>query len=536
MDDLGNEQNRFGSAGFCTESQIKRAGLFEQQAGSLFVGFCGLRPMFYNGDGGILLTAGARGGKLRDILGYSICAGIHTQSMLILDPKGELAAISQDQTGDGKHCIYWNPSALHGLPQMRLNPVDYLRIESLSLISDVKVLCENLIPPTGDKRSDFFEGRAREFLEAIILTLVRKYGQLTLGDLYRAVNLIPGGGDRWLDFAWEMNQAGFEISVRIEEEIANAQRDSSSTGYQGILGEIFKALSCLSDPTLLDSVSGPFDCSLEEFCNSAQRAQLYLMPPAEFIKPWAPVIKAFFVAGMIYKSRKPDAPRQTWILDECAQLGGFPLVTQLFTYGAGIGIRPMAVFQSVFQMNELGKNAGNIITSSAQARLYFAVRDIDTATTISRMLGVQTLEFDDELAQARARHAKHQAVQSLLTGGDPFMAGLSVSHHRKEAEHRTKQQRLLRTPDEVLRTPSDRLYLFADELSLPHFGHRAPYYEQHFMSDGRFHPNPYHPPTDRVRVKTRWGHVWRNVRREPVPRAYADYPQYRSGFWSRVET
>ncbi len=418
---------------------------------------------------------------------------------------------------------------MHELERARM----YVRIDSPSLISDVKVLCQNLIPPTTNKNSDYFEGRAREFLEGIILTLVRMHGVLTLGQLYSTVNLIPGGGDKWLDFAFEMSQAGFEVSARIEEEIANARQDSSSTGYQGIVGELFKALSCLSDPTLLRAVSPPFDFSLAQLCVHGRSTQLYIMPPAEFIAPWAPVIKALFVAGMIYKARQPQTPRQTWILDECAQLGGFPLVTQLFTYGAGIGIRPWAVFQSTYQMDQLGPKAGNIITSSAQVRSYFTIRDIETATTVSRMLGVQTLQYDDELAQARARHAKHQALQSMMSGGDPFMAGMSVAHYRREAEHRTKQQRLLRTPDEIMHTPNDKQYIFIDNLARPLYADRKPYYEQEFMA-GRFHPNPYHPPETRVRVKTRWGHRWLEVRRENVPAQYADYPQYCSGVWSCV--
>lgn len=534
MDFLDNESNRFGSAAFSEGADVRRAGLFEQKPGALLIGFWGKRPIFYDGDGGLLLTAGARGGKLKDVLAYNLCAGIHSPSMLVLDMKGELAAISQDQTPDRKHCIYWNPAGLHGLPQMRINPVDFIRADCPRRVPNTKLLCLNLVPPTRRSNADYFEGRAREFLEGISLTIVKRDGVLTLGALYKAVNLIPGGGDAWLDFAFEMNHAGFEISSRIEEEIANARVDGASTGYQGILGEVFKALSCLSDPVLLDAVSPPFDYSLEQFCTGSRPTNLYIMPPAEFIEPWAPVIKAFFVAGMVYKSRYPQAPRQTWILDECAQLGGFPLVTKLFTYGAGIGIRPWAIFQSVYQMDQLGQNAGNIITSSAQVRSYFAVRDIETATTVSRMLGAQTLEYDDEMLQARARHAKHRAMQTLLGGGDPFMAGLDVMHHRREAEHRTKQHRLLRTPDEVMHAPKDKQFIFMDDLPKPLYADRKAYFEQAFMA-GRYHPNHYHPPLDRVRVKTRWGHAWRSVRREAVPERYADYPQYQSGFWSRID-
>ncbi len=528
-----NEIDRFGSAAFADQRDIARAGLLKQMPHSLFIGFFHGRPLWYSGMGGLLLTAGARSGKLRDVLGYNLCSGIHAPSMLILDMKGELAAISRDQTPDAKFCIYWNPAGLHGLPRHRINPVDYIRLDSPTLVSDVKVFCENMIPLSGSATGAYFEQRGQEFLEALILTLVKVNGVLTLPALYHAINLIPGGGESWLDFAFEMHDSGIPIAVRIEEEIA-ASRDTAGNGFQGIIGEIFKAFACLSDPALMDSVSPPFTASLGQMCESAQAYQTYLMPPAEFIGPWGPVIKAMFVAGMVYKSRAPSAPMQTWVLDECAQLGRFPLAVKLFTYGAGIGIRPWAVFQSTYQMNALGPSAGNIMTSSAALRSYFAVRDIDSASAVSRMLGAETLEYDDQLMQGRARHAKQQAMQALLSGGDPFRAGLEYAHHKQAAQMRTKQHRLLRTPDEVMNEAPDKQFIFADGLEHPIYAERAAYYDQRLMT-GRFHPNPYHPPADSVRVRTRFGHRWRRVITEPVPQSFAHYPQYGDGTWSRVE-
>jgi len=337
MNYFDNEASRFGSASFANEQEIARAGMFTQTNDSVFVGFIGDKPIFYSGAGGMLLTAGARGGKLATVLGYNLCHGIaRTSTFVVLDMKGELAAISQDQTPDDKYCIYWNPLALHGMAQHRINPVDYIRADSNTLVSDVKVFCENMITRSGGENGQYFVGRAREFLEGIILTLVKLHGDLTLPILYHTINLIPGNSEAWVDFAWEMNQSGFPISVRIEEEIAQAREgDGNAGGFKGILGEIFRAFSSLSDPTLMNAVSPPFDFSFRSLCDSQQTYQVYLMPPAEFVQSWAPVLKAMFVAGMVYKSRNPQAPRQTWILDECAQLGVFPLVTKLFTYGAG---------------------------------------------------------------------------------------------------------------------------------------------------------------------------------------------------------
>ncbi|NKB59157.1 MAG: TraM recognition domain-containing protein [Alphaproteobacteria bacterium] len=429
---MSNEEHRFGSAKFASATDLARAGMFKQKPNSLLVGFWGNRPLWYSGQGGLLLTAGGRGGKLATILGYNICSGIYRQTLLALDMKGELAAISQDQTPDKKFCIYWNPAALHGLPQNRINPVDYIRADSPSLVSDVKVFCENIIVMTGEKNAGYFIGRAREFVEAIALALVEKNGVLTLPDLYHAINLIPVGGDAWLDFAFEMSESQFEIARRVEAEIAASRDNDTGDGFKGILGEIFKAFACLSDPTLMESVSPPYDFSLSQLCESDQAYQFYMMPPAEFIQAWGPVIKSMFVAAMIYKSRSPSSPQQTWIIDECAQLGAFPLAVKLYTYGAGIGIRPWCVFQSTYQMRALAPDAENIVTSSAALRSYFSIRDLASAQTISAMMGDETLEFTDEFKQASARHAQQKALRALLDGGDPYKVGRSTPITQKK--------------------------------------------------------------------------------------------------------
>lgn len=528
----GGAHSRFGTARTSHVRDFASAGMFAQNQTSLMVGFIGKRMVTYSGPGGAILVAGARAGKLRDCLGFSVCSGMHPGTMLILDVKGELAAISLDQTPDRKHCIYWNPRGLHGLLRHRINPVGYIHADSPTLHADVKIFVENMIPLSGSAQSEFFELRAREFLEGICLTAARLHGELTFPDLYRIINLIPGGGDAWLDFAYEMHRSGITLSQRIEEEIAEA-RDDAGGGFRGIIGELFKSIAALSDPELMASVSPPFDFDLADLCSSDQRTNLYLMPPAEMIEAWSPVIKSICVAAMIHKSRSPSAPRQTWVIDEAAQLKKFPLLVSLYSIGAGIGIRPLAVFQSSYQMKALGPDADNIITASAALRCYFGVRDVETATTVSRMGGTQTYAYTDPEQMLRAEHARRQAAHAMLNGQDPVAAALQARHQQAEAALPRVQQRSLMTPDEVM-TMRGKAIIFADGLPGPGLVDRRPYYEQRFMA-GRYHSNPYHPPLDRVRVKTLFGHAWKRVIREPVPAAFAAYPQYQDGFWSRIE-
>lgn len=530
---LSNAGKPFGSARFAGPEEAARAGLFTRQPHSLLVGFFAGRPLWYSGMAGAVCIAGARTGKLSTLLGYNLCWGIHTPTMLVLDIKhGELAAVSRWQVPDGKFCIYWNPSALHGLRASRINPVDYVHIKSRTLVSDVKVFAENVIPPSGSPQGRYFEGRAREFLEAAALTLVRLNGVMTLPDLYRVINLMVAGGDAWLNFAFEMSESGFDIAERIEEEIAEARNDSSG-GFKGVLGELTGAFSCLSDPVLRDSVSPPFDFSLSQLCESDQTYQLYLMPDSAFVEAWAAVIKAFFVGAQIYKSRAPSAPRQTWVLDECGQLGGFPLVVKLFTRDAGTGIRPWAFFQNTKQMKALHPEGESLILSSAGLQSWFGIRDEPTAATLSRMIGHETLAYVDEHRREAARHAQRKAAQAIFCGGNPVGAALELAHHARMASLPVIKGRPLRTPDELLGMPHDRQVIYTDGLSHPLWAERHAYYDQPSMA-GRYHPNPHHPPLDRVRVRTARGTAWRPVIVEPVPRRFAHFPQYASGLWSRI--
>lgn len=330
-----------------------------------------------------------------------------------------------------------------------------------------------------------------------------------------------------------MHESRFPDARRVKAEIAHARQDSAG-GYLGILGEMMRAFACLSDPVLRASVSPPFTASLGDLCRDAPACQLYLMPPAELIATWAPVLKALITAGLVHKSRAPAAPRQTWILDECAQLGVFPLIIKLFTYGAGIGIRPWAVFQSVQQMRALGPNADSIIASSAACKAFFGVRDLDSATMLSRTLGQETLAFHDPRQRAQAVRTRDRAARALLSGGDMLHIADELAFLSLYADTPQLKPRPLMGPDEVLNLGPTKQLLMVDGLPAPLLAGRAPYFEQRFMA-GRFHPSPYHPPASKVRVKTRLGHAWRRVVTAPVPPAFQAYPQYAGGVLSHIE-
>lgn len=281
------------------------------------------------------------------------------------------------------------------------------------------------------------------------------------------------------------------------------------------------------------SVSPPFDFSFADLCKSDQTYNVYLMPDSNFVEVWSAIIKSMFVAAQIYKARNPSAPRQTWVLDELGHLGKFPLAMKAFTRDAGTGIRPWGVFQSLKQMKALAPDGDTILPASAALQTWFGIRDEGTASHLSRMIGNETLRYEDTRAMANATHARMKMIQSVMRGGNPFQAAVELAHQTRMASIPKTVGRPLRTTDEILGMPDDKMVVFADGLSNPLWADRKAYYDQPQMA-GRFHPNPFFPPDTHVQVMTPRGRGWRPVITEAVPRQFAHYPQYQDGTWSRI--
>ena len=528
-----NEFNRYGSARPATEEEIRKAGYFERTPNSVFMGFAYGKPLFGNIPSSFYLQAGSRAGKMAYLVAWTICEGLYANTAIIIDPKFEIADISLSQVSGKKYCIYWNPTKAAPFPSHRINPVDFLRYDNPSLVADVKLFCQNILPLSGSPQSEFFELRGQTYLEAIVLTIVETEGVLTLGRLFEVVNLIHGNSEAWLDFGFAMHSSQFAIARSVEEEVA-ASRGSESRTVQSILAELAKALAPLSDPQLMEAVSPPFDMSMADLCGS-QPYHVYIMAPAEFVEGWAPIIKALYVAAFIYKRRAGShCLPQLWLLEECALLKGFPIVPLIFSLGATYGIRGYAVYQTHDQAKATGPNAESILPASSGVSWHFGIRDTPSAERLSQRLGMESLYYDDTLRQREAALAREQAIRDVLSG-DPVEAGMRVAHYQQASEHRSVQQRLLRTTSEILGMPRGRMWIFADDLEHPMEGEGRAYYEQRSMAT-KYHPSRFYPPQDKVRVKTRFGHSWKRVIREPVHPDFAAYPQYaQTGMWSRIE-
>lgn len=345
--------------------------------------------------------------------------------------------------------------------------------------------------------------------------------------------MIETGDPHWPDYLEAMLASDFDDIRRTAGEIATKQQDSPRE-FGSVMGEIYAQLGFLDDPVLLSHLEAS-DFSLEQLCSPAQVGKLFLIVPAEYLAQLGPVLRLLFTGSILWKSRRPEAPRIMMLVDEAGQLGAFDSLLRAFTYGRGAGIRPWALFQDVGQIiRNYGPPGLQGFLGSAQMRQFVGVRDYETARTVSGMLGTETLEYIDPRLEEAARHQKMQALKRAFSGDDPFSAMLDMAHHSRNAETRSKHGRKLMTEDEILAMPDDKQILFISGKDLPPvYADKRPYFGCRDMA-GRYLPNPYHPPGDRVRIATWFGSKWARVVREDVPKELSVYPQYADGSWAYV--
>lgn len=382
----------------------------------------------------------------------------------------------------------------------------------------------NFLPESNCSNAKYFELTGQRFLEAIMHVVLDRDGELTFPAIYRIVNLIQQvGAGEWEDFAVLMRAHPNPFVQAVEAEI-RAGKDAGNNGFYGVISEVQTAFGCFSDFNLMRSVSPPFDVTWQEVILEGGY-NVYLNYEAKFAKQWSRVARTNLEAINTITERNPQAPGVDIWVDEAAMLAPLPEAAEMSNYLPGLGVRIIWVFETFKQMDTLLKEGSSILPAACGTQLFFGQRELANAKRVSEMIGKQTLYFDDSLKQADSARRARNAVDDMLSGSDPFEAGIEQAHHARAAKHRSQTTRYMQMPDEVMRLKKGLSYLFADGCNGVGLPEIPPYYECRDQA-GKYLPDPYHPPMDKVQVMTWRGRRWRHVCRGAPSEEMSQFPQY----------
>lgn len=485
--------HRHGSARWPTQFELANAPLHSRTG--VFIGLCPFTGNYLtlNGDAPMILIGGAGSGKGATMLLYN---NFYDGSMLINNPKGEVGAIiAPYQRAMGKEYYGLNPTGLHtkppwNLPQHKVNPLDILKPTSRYLVSDCKRIADMLIPLRKEGKT-FFPKRGRQWLSFLLLAYVLTSNKATLSGFRQLLNMIEASHTEFISIATGLfSTLGNADIKRTCSEIID-KRKSAPEEYSGVMSTIYSDMDFMSDPDLQTLFSGA-DFSLDVLSQTNPAAVVDIAFPAENAGIWATAMRLIIGVAILYQYRN-QASKPLFMIDEAAQLGHFEELEMSYTYGRSF-YRTYAVFQDIGQIkSNYGYEGIQTFLGSSQARMFIGTRDYETAKLQSDMLGDQTIEVENLIYDARAKHAQQMAMNNLIfNNADPFQAGMELSHWQKERSHKDKMRRPLMTPDEILNMPEDESLVFLSGINLrPFKGKRRPYFQNPQIAPF-FLPNPYH--------------------------------------------
>ena len=321
--------------------------------------------------------------------------------------------------------------------------------------------------------------------------IVLTRGSVTLPEVYAFLNIIESDPEQFESICLhEFKNFPSEDVQRLGGELV-FKRKSAAGEFSGIIATLFQYLGFLDDPAIQQCLSGS-DFSLSVL--GERKAAIFLIIPIQYVEVWAGFLRVLITSAIAHK-QKILGQKVLILADESSQLGRFDLLLKSVTLGRGFGQRTWTIWQDTGQIvRNYGQAGLTTFLGSSQVRQFYSIRDFETASLISKMLGDTTFFYDDPLKQAEAKKAKRHVIHSIFGGGnDPFQAAFDAAHFEKASNHQETIRRPLMTPDEILNMPDNKQILFISGIDCPPiYADRRPYFKEKIMK-GAFSPSPFHP-------------------------------------------
>ena len=389
-------------------------------------------PVFTKPEAHTLIMAPTRTGKGTRIIVPTLLR--YMGSMLVIDPKGENAAIAGRQrlTSIGPTYIL-NPwgvltaqLAERGLNPSRYNPLDVIRRGDPDAVSIAHTMAETICARSEGKDSAYWEGNATAILTAVLLWLADRDGETKTLARVRQIVTLPL--DRLQQEYFVPMSASTAFGGAIAENIGPFLSGGDSRDLPAILRTLAEATRFVSDERL-KAATAVSDFKLTDMV--AVPVTVFLIVPPTMMKvqgTWLRLMLAA-VAHTYRTSTLPDKWRGMMLIDELPALGKIPdLPTDLATM-SGYGLDYTLIVQDMGQLKAIYGEQSRTILANCGWKWLCNVRDYDTAKYVSDTLGQATVGTETvnegTTPQGETTHGKAygEMGRSLLTPDEVMNLG-----------------------------------------------------------------------------------------------------------------
>lgn len=428
-----------------------------------------------------LIVARTRAGKGTRVIVPTLLR--YEGSMLVIDPKGENAAITartrRDQLEQTVYIV--NPwgemESLYkslGFEPATFNPLDAIERNDPNAVATAQSLAAIICPPSTGKEQ-FWQGSAANVLAGVFLWIADQPGeQKTLARARQIVTLSRTDFGKIL-----VKMAASTAYHGAVSEMVSQYIDLAPETYSGIMSNLAENTKFLSDPRIKDATgSSSFPMrSLRDVLTT-----VYLVVPHDRIQTHATWLRLVIAAAMQgLKSRNlatPPRHRCMFLIDEFGSIGRIDDIPRDIAVMSGYGLDFTLIVQGLDQLKDHYGDARGTILSNCGYKWFCYVNDLDTAKYLSESLGQVTVGTTGKSTSSS---------QSASGRGGSSTSGQSTTYG--------EMGRSLLTPDEILNLGRE-VAILLHPFGVPHYLRPVDYWQlpEAFAHLKEEHPHFYWDP------------------------------------------
>jgi type IV secretion system protein VirD4 len=339
-------------------------------------------PLTYSGDGHVITVAPTRSGKGRGALVPNLLT--NPASVAVFDPKGDLYRMTARRRREmGQRVIRIDPCQVIGPGSDNLNPMDIFKLDNADLETDAQSLAEWLSQGNRGTKEPFWDVSGAALHSALIAHVASACPEEQRN--LESVRKLLMGGDVIYDLAVLLDTHGKNMNQMAHDELA-AFLATTDVTRSGIMATALAYIKPFLSPRMAAVLSNStFD--LKDLIRG-EPLSIYLILPPDKLRSHKALLKMW--VGTLLKaltSRTTIPERRTLLLlDECAQLEGFPYLETIITLCAGYGVQCWTFWQDLAQLKTCYPTSWETILNNCAVVQTFGIHNRRMATQWSDYL------------------------------------------------------------------------------------------------------------------------------------------------------
>lgn len=374
----------------------------------------------YGGERHLLLFGPNGSGKGTRLLVNNLLR-LRDRSLVVIDPKGELAAITADYRRKLGEVVVLNPFGVLGLGGAGFNPLAALDPDAPSFVDDAGGIGEALVRI--EEKDPHWSESAQSLLVALIMwevKLARHHGRAPALENVRYLLTQPNEYEPVAGAKKGAQTAGLKVTAEKMCRAGGYEIQSLAGRFLRENDEIF-SIQSTADRQTSWMLSPPMRACMGkndiDFADLKERPiTVYLILPAERMRTHSVWLRLVIVSALRALYR-PGGLKTLFMLDEFAQLGHLGPIEDAFGLVRGFGVQLWPVLQDLNQLKALYRDRWETFVGNAGVVQGFAPNDLTTAEWMSRRTGDKTVAAVGYNTGDQMSNAGHGSMSTGLSYG-----------------------------------------------------------------------------------------------------------------------